>query len=101
MLTKTIAATGIFAAIGGGIITSIPASAQVPAKDGHTNQDSSSHSRSTTFRHYHRNRNSNWSSEDALNRIRLPFNSHQHRHPHPHRQHQSGANTVGTPGPSA
>jgi hypothetical protein len=75
MLKKTIAATGIFAAIGGGIITSIPASAQVPAKDGHTYRDSSSHSRRTTFRQYHRNRNSNWNAEDAINRIRLPLNS--------------------------
>jgi hypothetical protein len=75
MLKKTIAVAGIFAAIGGGIITSIPASAQIPAKDGHTYRDNSSHSRSTTFRHYHRNRNSNWNAEDAINRIRLPFNS--------------------------
>jgi hypothetical protein len=75
MLKKTIAATGLFAVIGGGMITSIPASAQVPARDNHTTRDSSSHSRSLAFRHYHRNRNSNWNAEDAINRIRLPFNS--------------------------
>ena len=74
MLKKTIAAAGFFAAMGGGIITSIPASAQVPA-DGHNYRNSSSHSR--TFRHYHRNRNANANSntEDSINRIRLPFNS--------------------------
>jgi hypothetical protein len=75
MLKKTIAATGFFAAIGGGMITSIPASAQAPARDSHDYRDSGSHSRSLAFRHYHRNANSNWNAEDAVNRIRLPFNS--------------------------
>jgi len=75
MLKKTIAATGILAAIGGGMITSIPASAQAPAKDDHTYRDSSSHSRRSAFRQYHRNRNSNWNAEDAINRIRLPLTS--------------------------
>jgi hypothetical protein len=81
MLKKTIAATGIFAAIGGGIITSIPSSAQVLARDNHTTRDSSSRSRSLTFRHYHRNGNSNWNAEDAINRIRLPFNSTNNLNP--------------------
>jgi hypothetical protein len=75
MLKKTIVATGIVAAVGGGLMAGVPASAQVPTKDDRTYRDSSSHSRRTAFRHYHRNRNSNWNAEDAINRIRLPFNS--------------------------
>jgi hypothetical protein len=75
MLKRTIVATGILVAVGGGIITSVPASAQAPNKDDRTYRDSSSHSRRTAFRHYHRNRNSNYNEEDAINRIRLPFNS--------------------------
>lgn len=73
MLKKTIATTGFFAAIGGGIITSIPASARVPGDD-HTYRNST-HSRSNAFRHYHRNRNWNGNTNDEINRIRLPFNS--------------------------
>ena len=75
MLKKTIAAGGILAAIGGGIITSIPASAQVPTKDDRTYRDNSSHARRIAFRQHHRNRNSNWNEEDSINRIRLPFRS--------------------------
>jgi hypothetical protein len=74
MLKKTVATTGFVAAIGGGIITSIPASAQVPGDD-HTYRNSSRHSRSDAFRHYHRNRNFNSNTTDEINRIRLPFNS--------------------------
>ena len=74
MLKKTIAAAGFFVAMGGGITTCIPASAQVPV-DNHDYRNSSSHSRSLGFRHYHRNRNANSNTEDSINRIRLPFTS--------------------------
>jgi hypothetical protein len=72
MLKRTIAVTGLFVAVGGGMITSVPASARAIANDNHY---SSSHSRNLGFRHYHRNRNANWTSDESLNRIRIPVTS--------------------------
>jgi hypothetical protein len=75
MVKTAIVVTGIFAAIGGGVFISVPASAQALVGDGHTYRDSSSNSHNAAFRHYHRNRNANWNQEDSLNRIRLPLTS--------------------------
>lgn len=75
MLKKTILTTAFVVAVGGGVIASLPASAQAPVKDDHTWRNDSSRSRNYTSRHYHRNWNRNASSDDAVNRIRLPFNS--------------------------
>ena len=75
MFKRTIVATGFLVAVGGGVIASLPASAQAPVKDDHTYRNDSSRSRNYAARHYHRNWNRNWSSDDAVNRIRLPFNS--------------------------
>jgi hypothetical protein len=75
MFKKTIVATGFLVAVGGGVIASLPASAQAPGKDDHTFRNDSSRSRNYAARHYHRNWNRNASSDETVNRIRLPINS--------------------------
>jgi hypothetical protein len=75
MPKKTIVAVGMLAAVGGGMITSIPASAQKPARDGvHDVHDSSRRSRASSFRHYHRTRNFNTNGSESFDRIRIPVN---------------------------
>jgi hypothetical protein len=69
MPKKTIAATGMLAVAGSGLLTSVPASAQVPTWDGCCG-GGSSHSRSGFF-NQHRNRSFNANENDAFNRIRL------------------------------
>lgn len=67
MRKRTIMATGVLAAAGGGLLTSLPASAHVPGRDG---WGPSSHSRSAFF-HHHRNRNWNGNENESFNHIRL------------------------------
>ena len=73
MPRKTIVATGLLAAIGGGFLVCLPASAQASASDDY--RDSSTHSRRSAARYYHRNRNAIANSSEGFNRIRLPINS--------------------------
>lgn len=74
MFKKTIAVAGLLVAVGGCVLASVPASAQVPGKDDHTIRKSLSNSRNLAFRHYHRTRNANWNGEEQINRLRLPLN---------------------------
>jgi len=81
MPRKTILATGLLAAVGGGFLICVPASAQVPASDGYSNRDSSTHSRTSASRYYHRNRNAIANTSEGFNRIRLPINSNNSLNP--------------------
>jgi hypothetical protein len=69
MRTKTIVATGMIAAAGGGIIAGVPASAQTPTREC-WGGGGCAHS-SSAFFHHHRNRNWNGSENQNLNHIRL------------------------------
>jgi hypothetical protein len=73
MPRKTILATGLLAAVGGGFLVCVSASAQVPTSDGY--RDSGTHTRTSYSRYNHRNRNAIANSSEGFNRIRLPINS--------------------------
>lgn len=75
MPRKTILATGLLAAVGGGFLVCVSASAQLPASDGYSNRDSGTHTRTSYSRYLHRNRSAIVNTSEGLNRIRLPINS--------------------------
>lgn len=72
MLNKTIATTGgLLAAVGSGIIITLPTTAQAATHDTWGNGPRNS----TSTAHYHRTRNRNWNANDSegINRIRIPI----------------------------
>jgi hypothetical protein len=74
MRKKTIMATGMIAAAGGSILTSLPASAHVHGDGWGWGRGSSAHS-GTSFFHHHRNRNWNANENEHFNHIRFNANS--------------------------